>query len=341
MKTNPLFLNVAALILGAMVTVNARPGTSVFTYQGRLTQDDAPARGDFEMVFTLHRDAVAFQQATEPVVVDPVTIADGLFSVELDFGDEVFDGSPLWLDIALRPSGAAEPFVNLFPRQKVGASPNAITSLRALSLPPQTVAAGMIAPGAVTTETIADGAVGTAKIAQAAVNTAHLAPSSVTGSKVAPGSLVLSHFAPGAAQLNGGAAMSVITGMEVLTQPEFNVAGFNQVIAEVLLPEMDAQSAPFVLVSVRPTAPPPDALGFSPVEYSGKIGYRIILDSTAPQDPGGGGTVTPRRVRHALQFHLETQPLPPQPDGSPAPGDTAPAGSQIVANYQVVFLRLQ
>jgi hypothetical protein len=123
-----------------------------------------------------------------------------------------------------------------------------------------------------------------------------------------------------------------VTGSVVLTQPEFNVAGFNQVIAEAALTSggLDPDAQPFVLVSVRTSEPPGP---IPPPEYEGNITWELVLKNTPPD---GGGS--PRQIDYGLRFRLETTPLPPLPSGDPAPGDPAPAGSQVTVHYEAIFL---
>jgi hypothetical protein len=106
----------------------------------------------------------------------------------------------------------------------------------------------------------------------------------------------------------------------LLTQPDFDVASFNQVIAEVALPTIDPGSEPYVLISTRPSFP-----GGLAVEYKGDIEARAVLRNSG----------TPTTVRYVLQFYLTT---PPQPPGSPGP-DPAPPGSQVMITYSVVYVR--
>jgi hypothetical protein len=49
----------------------------------------------------------------------------------LDFGAAVFDGSPRFLEIGVRPAGSASPYATLSPRQQVASIPYAIHSLSA------------------------------------------------------------------------------------------------------------------------------------------------------------------------------------------------------------------
>ncbi len=196
--------------------------------------------------------------------------------------------------------------------------------------------------GAVSQDKLGIGAVGTAELATAAVTqdklgfravgNPELANDAVTGDKIAANSV-------------SGSKLSnyfTITGSELLTQPEFNVAGFNQIIAEADLTQNvtidPATFEPIVLVTVRPSQPPADGSGNDPVEYAGDISWEVVTTNVPPQ-PLGGGTSSPRDIDYTLQFRLETQPQPPQSDGSPAPGDLAPAGSQVTVNYRVVFVK--
>jgi hypothetical protein len=69
------------------------------------------------------------QGATQSLPAVPVT--NGIFVVPLDFGAAVFDGSPRFLEIGVRPAGSTSPFTTLSPRQQVASIPYAIHSLSA------------------------------------------------------------------------------------------------------------------------------------------------------------------------------------------------------------------
>ena len=58
-----------------------------------------------------------------------VAVADGIFTVKLDFG-AVFDGTDRFLEIRLRNAGGSG-YTVLDPRQKLGSSPYAVKSLNA------------------------------------------------------------------------------------------------------------------------------------------------------------------------------------------------------------------
>jgi trimeric autotransporter adhesin len=102
-------------------------------------------------------------------------VTNGLFTVTLDFGSGVFDGSARWLDIAVRTNGGTT-FTALAPRQALTPTPYALHAAdTAIAATANAVAAGSIGTGA-----LADGAVNSAKLANGAVANAHLANSNVT-----------------------------------------------------------------------------------------------------------------------------------------------------------------
>jgi hypothetical protein len=93
-------------------------GTS-FTYQGRLNSGGTPANGSFNMTFTLFDAATGGTQIGAPVSISNVAVANGLFTVTLDFGATAFAGEERWLQIAVNGT-------SLSPRQKLTATPYAL-----------------------------------------------------------------------------------------------------------------------------------------------------------------------------------------------------------------------
>jgi hypothetical protein len=104
---------------------------TAFTYQGYLTESQNPANGPFDLAFSLYDDPEADNQVG-PTVSRTVTMTEGLFTVELDFGD-VFDDTALWLEIRVRPAGDTGPYTPLLPRQRLTPVPLATFSTRAAS----------------------------------------------------------------------------------------------------------------------------------------------------------------------------------------------------------------
>lgn len=135
MKTRFLFSILAVTILMFVTgTAAARPmndpiGTG-FTYQGRLSDGGIAADGGYDFEFRLYDALTDGTQVGSAVTLDDVTVTDGLFTVELDFG-AVFDGTALYLEIGVRAGDSEAEYTTLIPRQSLTATPYALHSARA------------------------------------------------------------------------------------------------------------------------------------------------------------------------------------------------------------------
>lgn len=98
---------------------------TAFTYQGRLMDGGSPATGEYDFQFILYDALSDGTQAGSTVIKDDVTVTDGLFTVQLDFGAGVFTGEARWLGIAVKCSGEAG-YTTLDPRQALTATPYAL-----------------------------------------------------------------------------------------------------------------------------------------------------------------------------------------------------------------------
>lgn len=107
-------------------------GTS-FTYQGSLTDGGSPANGAYDFEFELFNDASVGTQVGSTVTKGDVDTSDGIFTVELGFGD-VFDGTAYWLEIWVRPGASTGGYQQLLPRQPLTTVPYANYALDADSL---------------------------------------------------------------------------------------------------------------------------------------------------------------------------------------------------------------
>lgn len=109
------------------------PAGSAFTYQGRLTQAGEAVTGSADMQFTLwNGPSEEAAQVGPMLVVDDLDLVDGLFTVDLDFGPDAFNGTGRWLEVAVRvphdPTDT-QPFESLSPRQPMMAAPYALHAL--------------------------------------------------------------------------------------------------------------------------------------------------------------------------------------------------------------------
>ena len=98
---------------------------SAFTYQGRLTDGGSPANGTYDFQFKLYDAASGGAQVGSALEIGDVTVSEGLFTVQLDFGS-VFDGNARYLEIGVRPGSSSGAYTALAPRQALTATPYAL-----------------------------------------------------------------------------------------------------------------------------------------------------------------------------------------------------------------------
>src|SRR5947207_9327848 len=114
--THQRYLTSLLLALVSLLTANAAfAQSSAFTYQGRLTEANTPANSIYDMQFKLFDTAgvgTGIQQG-QTFSNASVEVTSGVFSVSLDFGANVFDGSPRFLEVGIRPAGSNGPYTVL------------------------------------------------------------------------------------------------------------------------------------------------------------------------------------------------------------------------------------
>ncbi|MDB6026434.1 MAG: hypothetical protein JWM68_2657, partial [Verrucomicrobiales bacterium] len=133
-----LFLNLATA-----PTVSAQ-GTA-FNYQGRLNDNGTPANGSFDLQFTIY-NAVTNGTAISGTVTNAATgVSNGVFTTQLDFGANVFNGASRWLDIGVRTNGNPGAFTLLAPRQPLTSTPYAVQSLNSITAASAVSVSGSIA----------------------------------------------------------------------------------------------------------------------------------------------------------------------------------------------------
>ena len=127
-------MKLTILMFVALFAATTFAQNTTFTYQGRLTDSTLPASGTYQMKFSVW-DAVTLgtQQGTT-VTNNAVTVANGVFAVQLDFTATPFaTGANRWIEVAVRKLADPPGFTTLTPRQPVTASPYATRSLSASS----------------------------------------------------------------------------------------------------------------------------------------------------------------------------------------------------------------
>lgn len=114
-------LVIAFLALGA----SAQP----FTYQGELRDNADPANGEYDLRFRLYAAPSGGANIGPTVPHENIDIVDGLFSVDLDFGDQ-YDIDPLYIQVEVREGDSGGNFTVLTPRQRINTVPRAVVAQR-------------------------------------------------------------------------------------------------------------------------------------------------------------------------------------------------------------------
>jgi len=119
----PAILAMFSILNLPPLTAHAQ-GTA-FTYQGQLQNNSVPASGTFNLQFSLFTTNTNGVAIAGPVTANGVLVANGLFTVTIDFGVSAWNGHTNWLQVAVETNGAAT-FTNLSPRQELTPVPYAI-----------------------------------------------------------------------------------------------------------------------------------------------------------------------------------------------------------------------
>lgn len=113
------------LIHGSLLWIASAQGTA-FTYQGCLNDNGSPATGIYDLRFTIYDSTNSpGTLIAGPITNIAVTVNQGMFNAQLDFGPGVFTGPDRWLEIGVRTNGGCA-FTELTPRQLLSPTPYAI-----------------------------------------------------------------------------------------------------------------------------------------------------------------------------------------------------------------------
>ncbi|MFG0312810.1 MAG: hypothetical protein ACF8LL_01295 [Phycisphaerales bacterium] len=96
-----------------------------FVFQGSLNDGGAPAEGTYDLQFFLYDAEIGGTQIGSTNTLDDIEVSNGAFAVELDFGDDAFDGSDRWVAIVVRDGDSTGTYTPLNPRAKIGNAPQA------------------------------------------------------------------------------------------------------------------------------------------------------------------------------------------------------------------------
>lgn len=118
-----------------LITPAMAQSPTAFTYQAEIAESGAAASGFYDFQFLLFDAATDGSQLGSTICIDNVSVIDGRFTVELDFGN-FFAAPGRHLEISVRPDAGDSctsfvGFVTLEPRVKVTAAPLSIFATEA------------------------------------------------------------------------------------------------------------------------------------------------------------------------------------------------------------------
>jgi len=111
---------ITTIVLAALAGVAS---ASPFTYQGSLMENGQPANGTYDMTFQL-ADAADIGFLLDSDTVNNVQVVDGLFTVEIDFDDDLMNNDSRWIAIVIDGT-------TLSPRTRLRAIPRAYRAVLA------------------------------------------------------------------------------------------------------------------------------------------------------------------------------------------------------------------
>ena len=127
MKPIPLFRAAISLLFTLHLTSAVLAQGTAITYQGQLNLNGSPAQGNYDFQFTLFNTNQSGVAASPVLTTTNVSVSNGLFTTTLNFGAGIFNGTNLWLDIAVCANGSGT-FTELTPRQPITPTPYAMTA---------------------------------------------------------------------------------------------------------------------------------------------------------------------------------------------------------------------
>jgi len=116
--------------LNGITRINTETLGNAITYQGYLTDGDAPADGNYDFYFELF-DSELDGISVASTSLEHVLVEDGLFMVLLDFGGNTFNGEKRWLEISVRPGDSEGDYSKLTDRQEITPAPYAHYAIEA------------------------------------------------------------------------------------------------------------------------------------------------------------------------------------------------------------------
>ena len=188
------------IILGIYLntTFAQTPLGTEFTYQGELNNANGnPHQGDFDFQFIAYDaqdDGSGNDLGTS--LADDVTVNNGIFTTQIDFGDSAFVGDKVWLEISVRNGASTGDYTKLLPRQQITVAPYAThaqfvgaDAVSGTEIQDGSITSSELANNSVTTDKIVTNSITSDKIANNSISTSKLINLSVTNDKIADDSI--------------------------------------------------------------------------------------------------------------------------------------------------------
>lgn len=116
----------APVAAAALAGPSGTPVGTALAYQGQLKQNGNPANGNFDFQFILYDAASGGSQQGATLQLSNIAVSNGLFNVQLDFGQAVFNGDARFLEVGVKSAGSTETYTVLNPRTMLSAVPYAL-----------------------------------------------------------------------------------------------------------------------------------------------------------------------------------------------------------------------
>jgi hypothetical protein len=112
-------------------------GCGTITYQGKLSDGNAAANGQYDLRFTAFDALTGGTAQSGSIVVENTQITNGVFTVQVNFGSSLTNNlNAGFLEISVRAGTAmgSDPFTVLTPRQPITSVPFAVNAQKAFSV---------------------------------------------------------------------------------------------------------------------------------------------------------------------------------------------------------------
>jgi hypothetical protein len=120
-----LYNNTYQTIDSVHIKVIPVPMGTAITYQGRLIDADDFADGLYDFQFKLFDANESGTQKGPAIYINDFDVVEGQFTIELDFGSDVYNGDARWLETTVSQSDGSDP-CTLRPRVELTPAPYAI-----------------------------------------------------------------------------------------------------------------------------------------------------------------------------------------------------------------------